>query len=99
MNWWLTIPSGYGLGGDDRILDVVETVLVPDIALFASGYNAKPPYQGLPVLWHQDAAYWPLEPMDVITVWLALDDSGPTNGCVRVIPGSHRWKVYPTRHR
>ena len=55
--------------------------------------------RGLPVLWHQDAAYWPLEPMDVITVWLALDDSGPTNGCVRVIPGSHRWKVYPTRDR
>jgi ectoine hydroxylase-related dioxygenase (phytanoyl-CoA dioxygenase family) len=87
------------LVGDDRILDLVEPMLGPNIALFASAYIAKPPHQGLPVLWHQDAVYWPLEPMEVLSVWLALDDSKPDNGCVRVIPGSHSWDVYPKRER
>jgi phytanoyl-CoA hydroxylase len=45
------------------------------------------------VLWHQDAAFWPLDPMNVVTLWLAVDHSTPENGCVRVIPGSHRSEV------
>jgi ectoine hydroxylase-related dioxygenase (phytanoyl-CoA dioxygenase family) len=50
------------------------------------------------VLWHQDGHYWPLEPMEVITIWLAVDDSTPENGCMRVIPRSHReQKLY--KHR
>jgi ectoine hydroxylase-related dioxygenase (phytanoyl-CoA dioxygenase family) len=92
-------PFWVRLVGDDRILDVVEPILGPNIALFASAYIAKPPHEGLPVLWHQDAAYWPLEPMDVLTVWLALDDSRPDSGCVRVIPRSHSWGVYPIREQ
>jgi ectoine hydroxylase-related dioxygenase (phytanoyl-CoA dioxygenase family) len=39
-------------------------------------------------LWHQDGAYWPLEPMDVVTLWLAIDPSVPENGCMYVIPGT-----------
>ena len=40
------------------------------------------------MLWHQDGSYWPLEPMEVVTLWLAVDDSTPENGCMRVIPGT-----------
>lgn len=43
----------------------------------------------MPVLWHQDGSYWPLSPMEVVTLWLAVDDSLPENGCMRVIPGTH----------
>jgi ectoine hydroxylase-related dioxygenase (phytanoyl-CoA dioxygenase family) len=57
--------------------------------LFASHYIVKPPGDGQPVLWHQDAAYWPLDPMEVVTVWLAVDASTPENGCLRIVPGSH----------
>lgn len=92
-------PFWLRLVGDDRILAIVEALIGPDIALFASAYVAKPPREGLPVLWHQDAAYWPLEPMNVVTVWLALDESVPANGCMRVMPGSHRWDIYPKRER
>jgi ectoine hydroxylase-related dioxygenase (phytanoyl-CoA dioxygenase family) len=92
-------PFWLNLVGDDRILDLVEEIIGPDIALFASAYIAKPPHHGLPVLWHQDGAYWPLEPMDVVTIWLALDDSEPGNGCIRVIPGSHRSELLPKRER
>jgi hypothetical protein len=73
---------------DDRLLDLVEAFIGPNIALFASHYIAKPPYSGEPVLWHQDGAFWPLEPMEVITLWLSLDDVSAENGCMRVVPGT-----------
>jgi len=82
--FWLRLVS------DPRLLDLVEPLIGPDIALFASHYICKPGGDGLPVLWHQDGSYWPLEPMEVITAWLAVDDSTPDNGCMRVLPGSHR---------
>lgn len=73
---------------DDRLLDIAEKFIGPNIALFASHYISKPPYDGQPVLWHQDGSYWPLDPMEVVTLWLAVDDSLPENGCMRVIPGT-----------
>jgi phytanoyl-CoA hydroxylase len=88
--FWLRLIS------DDRLLDIVEAFIGPDIALFASHYICKPGGDGLPVLWHQDGHYWPLEPMEVITVWLAVDDSDRENGSMRVIPGTHRTRqLYP----
>ena len=35
-------------------------------------------------------AYWPLKPMNVLTMWLAVDNSDTENGCLRVIRGSHK---------
>src|SRR5687768_13409073 len=82
--FWLRLVS------DDRLLDIAEAFIGPNIALFASHYICKPGTDGLPVLWHQDGAYWPLEPMEVVTLWLAVADSTRGNGCMRVIPGSLR---------
>ncbi|CAF4371682.1 unnamed protein product, partial [Rotaria magnacalcarata] len=42
------------------------------------------------VLWHQDGSYWPLKPMNVLTMWLAIDESNTENGCLRVVRGSHQ---------
>jgi ectoine hydroxylase-related dioxygenase (phytanoyl-CoA dioxygenase family) len=81
-------PFWIRLVSDDRLVDIAQMFVGPDIALFASHYISKPPFSGQPVLWHQDSAFWPLEPMEVVTLWLAIDHSTPENGCVRVIPGS-----------
>ena len=83
-------PFWQRLVGDARLLDLAQFVIGADIGLFASHYICKPGGDGLPVLWHQDGSYWPLEPMEVVTAWLAVDDSSAENGCMRVIPGSHR---------
>ena len=83
-------PFWVRLVRDQRLLDIAKLFIGPDIALFASHYIAKPPGDGQAVLWHQDAHYWPLELMEVITIWLALDDSTWENGCLQVIKGSHR---------
>jgi ectoine hydroxylase-related dioxygenase (phytanoyl-CoA dioxygenase family) len=83
-------PFWIRLISDERLVDLAELFVGPDVALFASHYISKPPFSGQPVLWHQDGAFWPLEPMRVVTLWLAVDHSTPANGCVRLIPGSHR---------
>ncbi|WP_206098474.1 phytanoyl-CoA dioxygenase family protein [Paenibacillus montanisoli] len=83
-------PFWLRLVADPRLLDIAEQFIGPDIALFASSYFNKKAFEGEAVLWHQDGVYWPLEPMNVVTLWLAVDDSTPENGCLRVIPGSHK---------
>lgn len=90
-------PFWVRLISDDRLLDIAEQFIGPNIALFASHYISKPPFEGQPVLWHQDGSYWPLEPMEVVTLWLAVDDSVRDNGCLRVIPGTQRVKLQKMR--
>jgi chlorinating enzyme len=76
---------------DDSVLDIVESLIGPDIALWSSHFISKPPGVGKRVPWHEDSAYWGqvLDPMEVVTVWLAIDPSAPANGCMRVIPRTH----------
>jgi phytanoyl-CoA hydroxylase len=74
---------------EEKLLDIVELFLGPNLACFTAHYICKPPFSGQPVLWHQDGAYWKLEPLEAITLWLAVDESTPENGCLRMIPGSH----------
>jgi ectoine hydroxylase-related dioxygenase (phytanoyl-CoA dioxygenase family) len=92
-------PFWVRLVSDPRLLDIAEQFIGPDIALFASHYISKPAGDGQPVLWHQDGSYWPLEPMEVVSLWLAIDDSTPENGCLRVVPNSHRTELHPLEQR
>jgi ectoine hydroxylase-related dioxygenase (phytanoyl-CoA dioxygenase family) len=81
-------PFWHRLISDERLLDLAELFVGPNLALFATHYIAKAPKTGRPVLWHQDGSYWPLRPMEVSTLWLACSASTPENGCMRVIPGT-----------
>jgi len=76
----------------DEILDLVEPLTGPDIALFSSHFICKPKGEGRRVPWHEDSAYWKgmVEPMEIVTVWLAIDPSTRENGCMYVIPRTHR---------
>lgn len=71
------------------ILDIVESLIGPDIKLFASQCFMKPP-GGVEKPWHQDSAYFCIEPMSLVTCWTALDDVTEDNGGMWVLPGSHR---------
>ena len=71
------------------ILDAVEDLIGPDILVFASKFWIKGGGDGAYVSWHQDSAYFGLAPHDLVAAWVALTDSTPGNGCMRVIPGSH----------
>lgn len=71
-------------------LDIAEQILGPDLALFTSYAISKRPGDGLPVAWHQDAAFFPIEPMATFTLWLAVDESTRENGAMQVMAGTHR---------
>ena len=76
---------------DKDVLDLVEPILGPDIALFSSHFICKPKGDGRRVPWHEDSAYWNtmIDRMEVVTIWLAIDQSTPRNGCMYVIPHTH----------
>ncbi len=45
--------------------------------------------------WHQDIRYWSYQRPDLVSVWLALVPENEGNGCLQVLPGSHRWSIRP----
>ena len=81
------------LARDVAILDLVEDAIGADIVLWGCQIFCKPGGDGMEVPWHQDGQYWPIRPLGTCTVWIALDPSTVENGCLRVIPGSHRGKI------
>ena len=58
----------------------------------------KPPkFQGQ--AWHQDEIYIPTRDRSLIGAWIAMDDANVENGCLWVLPGSHRQGyLYPQRN-
>ncbi len=75
----------------DAALDLIEPILGPDIILFSTHFICKPKGDGRRVPWHEDSSYWRgmIHPMNVATIWLALDPSTEENGCMKVIPRTH----------
>lgn len=75
----------------DAVLDLVEPIIGPDIALFSTHFICKPTGDGKRVPWHEDSAYWKtmVSPAEIVTVWLAIDPSMLVNGCMKVIPRTH----------
>ena len=87
--WHETSRFLYDICMNSTILDYVEAVLGPNFFLWGSNFFIKPPRSLSTVGWHQDAYYWPLDPHESLTVWLAFDDSTTENGAMTVVPGSH----------
>lgn len=61
----------------------------------------KPPQSGEAgnIGWHQDRGYWLCLDNDMaITAWVALEDVNEKNGCMEVVPGSHRWGLLGEDH-
>ena len=71
-----------------------------DICLSQSHHNCvmtKHPGHSSATLWHQDNRYWQFAEPDLISVWLALGKETRHNGCLRVIPGTHRQSIEQRR--
>ena len=69
-----------------------------DLLLFRSTLMFKPAFHGSSHGLHQDSAYWPMEPPNLVTVSIALNDATPENGCFKVIPQSHLWGMQSWGH-
>lgn len=77
-----------------RVLDAVEDIIGPDILVNGSGLFWKLSRDPAYVPWHQDGYNSKLSER-FVSAWLALTDSSPDNGCLRVVRGSHREGIFP----
>ena len=77
------------LAEDSRILDVVESLIGPDILFHYSKLHLKAAQHGSPVEWHQDFSYYPHTNTGLLTALVYLDDADEDNGCLQVMRGSH----------
>ena len=71
------------------VLDAVEDLIGPDVLCWTTNFFIKEAASPGFVSWHQDAAYWGLDPEEVVTAWVALSPSSLASGCMKVMPGSH----------
>jgi ectoine hydroxylase-related dioxygenase (phytanoyl-CoA dioxygenase family) len=83
-------PFLWELATHPKILDCVEALIGPNILLLATHFFCKYGQEEKFVAWHQDVTYWGLEPPLALTAWYAIDDSDRENGCMRVLPGTHK---------
>lgn len=61
------------------------------VSLFRAMVMNKPAGQGTVLPWHQDGGnVWKLDRDPLVTIWIALDDATAANGCVELVPGTHR---------
>ena len=72
------------------VLDAAAELIGDNIIVTGSSFFCKKGIGGKATPWHQDAYYWPMRPLEACTVWIAIDPSTPENGCLRVIPESHK---------
>ena len=84
-----TDPQFRALSHHPEIVDVVESLIGPGARIFRDVLIVKPAHSSGVFSWHQDSAYWDVEPPALVSCWLALTDVTPQSSCLRVVPGSH----------
>ena len=85
-------PAWRGNVLEQRALQVAAQLHGPGMDIDYDQLLAKRPFKEDAVFaWHQDMAYWPDTPdTRTATVWCAIDDSTPENGCMRFVPATTR---------
>jgi non-haem Fe2+, alpha-ketoglutarate-dependent halogenase len=68
-----------------RILDAVEDVIGPNILVWTSTFFIKEPHSPTFAAWHQDGAYFGLEPKEQVCAWVALTDASKEAGCMEML--------------
>ncbi len=93
VNIWQASDAFKGLMFNPAITGYIGTLTgANSIRIWHDQIQYKPAAVGGVNMWHQDAPYWPvLKPMNQVTAWVALDDVDLENGCMSMVPGSHRW--------
>ena len=75
---------------NSKILDAIESIIGKNILICGTTLFIKNPNEKGFVSFHQDAKYIGLEPDNWVTAWIAVTDSNENNGCMRMMPGSHK---------
>ena len=89
----LMLPWVYQIAAHPRVLDAVEGAIGPNILVWGSDWFVKFARDPAFISWHQDGAYWGLNPPKVTTAWIALSPSTLENGCMQVMPGTQKMQL------
>lgn len=73
-----------------KTLEIISELLDSKLFLFRATCMFKPAHEGSAKPWHQDAPYCPFSPLRMISTFVAIDECSPENGCLQIIPGTHR---------
>ncbi len=93
VNIWQASPAYARLLRHPRLAAMLGQLAGGPVHLWHDQIQYKPAGHGGVNWWHQDGPYWPvLAPQDsLLTAWIALDEVSLDNGCMSMVPGSHRW--------
>ncbi len=70
---------------------ITRELIGENVSIYRAMFMNKPARRGTHLPYHQDAgSQWSLDRDPYVTIWTALDDATIANGCVQIIPGSHR---------
>ena len=79
--------------------EITEALIGPNVSIFRAMFMNKPAEHGTHLPWHQDVGIgWGLDSNPEVTVWTALDAATIENGCMQVVPGSHKHGVINEMH-
>ena len=87
-------PDLWTFAQDPTVVDLVADVLGPDVRFHSSKLNFKWSDGGDAVRWHQDIQAWPHTNFSVLTFGVYLDDTGPEQGPLTALPGTHRGPIF-----
>ena len=74
--------------------DITRKIIGEEVSAFRTMFFNKPAGQGVTINWHQDGAGgWKLSIPPKVTIWTALDATSVANGCLQIIPGSHKTMI------
>src|SRR6266478_3618225 len=79
---------------DPAVVDLVADLVGPDVRFHSSKLNFKWSEGGDAVRWHQDIQAWPHTNFSVLTFGVYLDDTGPEQGPLTALPGTHRGPLF-----
>lgn len=87
-------PTLWAFASSPQMTDLVADVLGPDVRFHSSKLNFKWSDGGDAVQWHQDIQAWPHTNFGVVTCGVYLEDTGPQQGPLAVLPGTHRGPLF-----
>lgn len=89
--------AAWARGAACALLDVVQAVIGPEVAIENTFLMVKWPGASFEVPWHQDGTdrRIELDPARSVSAWLAITDAATSNGCLHIAPASHRLGYLP----
>ena len=93
---WARDPRLAQWASDAQLVQTMRQLLGEGLLLSQAHHNCimtKQPRYSTATGWHRDSRYWHFQRAELVSSWLALRDETVENGCLLVIPGSHRWQI------